>query len=252
MCGCPYVARNPEVAAGEYIMLAVTDTGTGMPPEVLARAFDPFFTTKDVGKGTGLGLSMIHGFAKQSNGHVKIDSEIGRGTAVRLYLPRCVGPAPAAAGTAQPFDENPRRTATILAVEDDPDLRSLAICQLHKLGYQVLAAADGIKARGILESDEPIDLLFTDVIMPGGITGPALAQLAERIRPGLKTLFTSGYTEHSVIDQVELDPNAPILWKPYVMADLARAVSEMLDTACLGEHCGQSPGALAVNEGARL
>jgi CheY-like chemotaxis protein len=226
-----YAAGNPEVAPGDYAMLAVTDTGTGMPPEVIARAFEPFFTTKGVGKGTGLGLSMIYGFAKQSGGHLKIYSEVGHGTTVRLYLPRQgAGQAAAAVPRSVPSD-NPRGGESILVVEDDPLVRNLVARQLRDLGYRVIEAADGPKARKILDSEQPIDLMLTDVVMPGGMTGRELAELALRQRPSLKTLYTSGYTEDSIAHQGKLDPGVNFLSKPFRRQDLALKVRAVLDAA---------------------
>ncbi len=223
-----YAERNAEVTPGDYVMLAVTDTGSGMDPEVAERALEPFFTTKPPGKGTGLGLSMIYGFAKQSGGHLKIYSEIGHGTTVRLYLPRAVElneqnrlPAPAA--------EDLVGGETILVVEDDDAVRNLVVSQLESLGYHVIEAADGRAAQEVLRVGVPIDLLFTDVVMPGGITGRKLAEEATRERPGLRTLFTSGYTENSIVHHGRLDPGVNLLSKPYKKRDLAQKIREVLD-----------------------
>jgi PAS domain S-box-containing protein len=225
-----YAARNAEVTAGDYIMLAVTDTGSGMPPEVLERAFEPFFTTKEVGRGSGLGLSMVYGFAKQSRGHLKIYSEVGHGTTVRLYLPRVVSDSMAAAPSAA-ASEHPRGGETVLVVEDDPDVRRYVVSQIRDLGYRVIEAADGLQAQAILDGDTPIDLLFTDVVMPGGMTGRQLADAAKHRRPELKTLFTSGYTENSIVHQGKLDPGVHFLAKPYRRQDLASKLREALDQA---------------------
>jgi signal transduction histidine kinase len=224
-----YAARNAEVAAGDYVMMAVTDTGSGMPPEIVERAFEPFFTTKEVGKGSGLGLSMIYGFAKQSGGHLKIYSEVGHGTTVRLYLPRLSAQAESAARSKTVAADYPRGGETILVVEDDKDVRAFVISQLQDLGYRVLEAADGPQAQEILDSDASIDLLFTDVVMPGGMTGRQLAEKAKLRRPTLKTLFTSGYTENSVVHQGRLDPGVHFLSKPYKRQDLARKLRAVLD-----------------------
>ncbi len=225
-----YAARNLEVVPGDYILVAVSDIGVGMSQETLERAFEPFFTTKETGKGTGLGLSMIYGFAKQSRGHVKIYSEIGHGTTVRVYLPRLVhGAAQATADDAADL-QIPRGGETILVVEDDADVRDFVERQLQELGYVVLSAPDGPAARKILETDLPIDLLFTDVVMPGGITGRKLAEEAKQRRPGLRTLFTSGYTENSIIHQGRLDPGVHLLSKPYKRQDLARKLREVLES----------------------
>jgi CheY-like chemotaxis protein len=224
-----YAGSNSEVTPGDYVMMAVTDTGTGMAPEVLVHAFEPFFTTKEVGKGTGLGLSMIYGFAKQSGGHLKIYSEIGHGTTVRLYLPRLAnvgetaGVVPVAAAPGKGGGE------TILVVEDNPDVRRLVLRQLSDLGYAVIEAANGPQAMKILNDGVAIDLLFTDVVMPGGMTGRQLAEAAKASRPGLKTLFTSGYTEDSVLRLGKLDPGVRLLSKPYRKHELATRIREALD-----------------------
>jgi PAS domain S-box-containing protein len=226
-----YGARNAEVVPGDYVVLAVTDTGGGMRPEVLARALEPFFTTKGVGKGSGLGLSMIYGFAKQSDGHLKIYSEVGHGTTVRLYLPRQVAQTATATVTKATPGDHPRGGETILVVEDDPLVRSFVVVQLRDLGYIVLEAADGPAAQKLLDDDASIDLLFTDVVMPGGMTGRQLADKAKRRRPGLRTLYTSGYTENSIVHQGKLDPGVHFLSKPFRRQDLAVKVRKLLDLA---------------------
>jgi PAS domain S-box-containing protein len=226
-----YAAANPEVKPGDYAMLAVTDTGTGMPPEVIARAFEPFFTTKAVGKGSGLGLSMIYGFAKQSGGHLKIYSEVGHGTTVRLYLPRQGAGQAVAAVPKAVSSGDIRGRESILVVEDDPLVRNLVAMQLRDLGYRVVEAADGPKAQKILDSNQPIDLMVTDVVMPGGMTGRQLADLAQRQRPNLKTLYTSGYTEDSISHQGKLDPGVHFLSKPFRRQDLAIKIRAVLDAA---------------------
>jgi two-component system, cell cycle sensor histidine kinase and response regulator CckA len=223
-----YAARNSDVRPGDYVMLAVTDTGSGMTPEVLERAMEPFFTTKEVGKGSGLGLSMIYGFAKQSQGHMKIYSEAGHGTTVRLYLPRPATDMPAAATVKPAILDLAPRGETILTVEDDAGVRNLAISQLTGLGYKVIEAANGPQALKILDSDQKIDLLFTDVVMPGGMTGKTLAGLAKAKRPGLKVLFTSGYTENTIVHHGRLDAGVHFLAKPYKLESLARKIREAL------------------------
>ena len=223
-----YASSNAEVAAGDYVMMTVTDTGTGMPPDVLAHVFEPFFTTKEVGKGTGLGLSMIYGFAKQSGGHAKIYSEVGHGTTVRLYLPRLTNESlrSDSAAAAAPHKGGGE---TILVVEDNPDVRRLVLRQLRDLGYEVIEAANGPQALKILDEGAAIDLLFTDVVMPGGMTGRQLAEAAKTRRPDLKTLFTSGYTEDSVLRLGKLDPGVRLLSKPYRKHELATRIREALD-----------------------
>ena len=222
-----YAAANPGLAPGDYVMLAVSDTGTGMTPEVLARAFEPFFTTKEVGKGTGLGLAMIYGFARQSRGHVVIYSEVEQGTTVRLYLPRlevAIAPPPeAAAPHAAGGGE------TILVVEDDANVRKLAVRQLTDLGYQVLEAPNGKAALDIIDSGVAIDLLFTDVVMPGGMNGRQLAEAARERRPDLKALFTSGYTADTILRHGTLDTGTRLLSKPYRKRDLAAKIREALE-----------------------
>lgn len=226
-----YVRGNPEVAPDDYVMLAVTDTGSGMPPEVIARAFEPFFTTKATGKGTGLGLSMIYGFAKQSGGHLKIYSEVGHGTTIRLYLPRHrMEAAPATIVTtakAQPRLAGGRET--ILVVEDEPMVRDLVTQRLLELGYRILESADGAGALRILESTETIDLLLTDVVLPGALNGRELADAAIKLRPKLKLIFSSGYTQNSIDHQGKLDPGVQFLPKPFRRDELAAKVREVLD-----------------------
>jgi len=225
--GEEYIEHNPEVVPGEYVMIAVSDNGTGMSQEIIERAFDPFFTTKEKGKGTGLGLSMAYGFAKQSGGHIKIYSEPGQGTTVRLYLPRAgserAGPADAS-GDEIALSGSGR----ILVVEDDELVRGHAETQLRNFGYEVISASNGPEALEILRSDAAIDLLFTDVIMSGGMNGPELAIKALELRPDLKVLYTSGYTENAVIHQGRLDEGVQMVQKPYRRAELARKVQQVL------------------------
>ncbi len=206
-------------------MFAVSDTGTGMTREVAERAFEPFFTTKAPGKGTGLGLSMIYGFAKQSRGHAKIYSEPGLGTTVRIYLPRAVAEEGRAADSPAVSAEPPRGGETILVVEDDTDVRTLARSHLEQLGYRVVEAADGVQARAMLANEAlHIDLMFTDVVMPGGTGGLELAAEARGLRPKLKTLLTSGYSERSLDQGARLQPGTPFIGKPYRRRDLAQKV----------------------------
>ena len=224
-----YAATEVEVEAGNYVVVVVTDTGHGMTQETVARAFEPFFTTKEVGKGSGLGLSMVFGFVKQSGGHVRIYSEPGEGTAVKLYFPRAARPAtetrpkPAARHAVG-------GTETILVVEDEALVREHVVAQLRALGYRVLAANDGPEALSLLQGGAAVDLLFTDVVMPGGIGGRDLAERAGLLRPGLKVLFTSGYTETSVFHQGRLQPGVDLLSKPYRRDVLAAKVRKVLDT----------------------
>lgn len=225
-----YADWNEEVVPGDYLMVAVSDTGTGMPPEVVARAFEPFFTTKGVGQGSGLGLSMVFGFAKQSHGHVKIYSEPGQGTTVRLYLPR------AAAGEGMPPRGRPSAgiaggTERILLVEDDALVRRHVGSQLEALGYRVTAAASGPEALEILQAGRQVDLLFTDVVMPGGMDGRQLAEAVLHLQPGLPVLFTTGYAENAIVHHGRLDPGVHLLNKPYRQQDLAAKLREVLDRA---------------------
>lgn len=225
-----FAASNPDVQPGCYIMVAVGDTGAGMSPDVIARAFEPFFTTKDVGKGTGLGLSMVYGFVKQSDGHVRIYSEVGVGTVVRLYLPRSKDVATAVPAPAAAPAELPTGTETILLVEDDALVRTYASAQLRALGYRVVAAENAQRAIEAVEQGCAPDLLFTDMIMPGGMNGRDLAERLRRFRPGLKVLYTSGYA-HGAIDGAP-DNAAPVghlLGKPYRRRGLASKVREVLD-----------------------
>jgi PAS domain S-box-containing protein len=232
--GKQYQAENPDVTPGDYVMLVVSDTGTGMQREILDRVFEPFFTTKDEGKGTGLGLSMVYGFAKQSHGHVKIYSEPGHGTAVRLYLPRSKDAAVLPA-SEQPLEaDKSSPPATILVVEDNSDVRAVAVRQLTELGYKVVEAPSGKAALDILKEDgHHIDLLFTDVVMPGGMTGDILASEARATRPGLKVLFTSGFPQATAMQgggqAVEIVQGS-MLSKPYRKYELARRVRETLSS----------------------
>jgi len=226
-----YVRTNEEVTAGDYVILAVSDTGSGMPPEVIKRAFEPFFTTKATGKGTGLGLSMIYGFAKQSGGHLKIYSEVGHGTTIRLYLPRHASQAAQpgrAAAPAAPADPV-KGHETILVVEDDAMVRGLVTKHLKELGYRVLDCFDGAGAQRILASGESIHLLLTDVVLPGAMTGRELADAARKLRPGLKILFSSGYTQQAIDHQGKLEPGVQFLPKPFRRAELADKVRAALD-----------------------
>jgi signal transduction histidine kinase len=222
-----YAAQNPDVTAGDYVALAVTDTGVGMAPEVLERALEPFFTTKDVGKGSGLGLSMIYGFARQSKGHVKIYSEVGRGTTVRLYLPRDAGGGEAAPAPETAVTEH--GTETILIVEDDAQVRLLATTSLRERGYTVLEASNGAEAVAILDGGGEIDLVLTDVVMPGVMTGKEVAEHALAKRPGIKVLFTSGYADASVMRNGLVKAGARFLSKPYRGGQLAATIRALLD-----------------------
>ena len=221
-----YAAHHAEVTPGEYVMIAVSDTGTGMPPDIVARAFEPFFTTKEEGRGTGLGLSQVFGWVKQSGGHIKIYSEVGHGTTIKLYLPRADRDTVEA--QAQPETSAPSGQGTIFVVEDNPNVRKTVIRQLRDLGYLTIEAEGGAQALQMVADGASFDLLMTDVVMPGGITGYQLAEALRRDRPDLKVLFTSGYTELAA----PVDGPArkdPLLSKPYRKQDLGRAVRAALD-----------------------
>ena len=221
-----YASMNADVTPGNYVMIAVSDTGSGIPPALIERVFDPFFTTKEVGKGTGLGLSMVFGFVKQSGGHIKIYSEEGHGTSVKIYLPRSTGVQETEYEALQnvPITGGDER---ILIVEDDALVRQYVVTQVKSLGYAALEAANAAEALAIIDSDKGIDLLFTDIIMPGNMNGRQLADEAARRRPDLKTLFTSGYTENAIVHHGRLDSGVLLLAKPYRKSELAK----MLRTA---------------------
>ena len=226
-----YVSALPDpVKVGQYVMIAVADSGSGMPPSTVERAFEPFFTTKDVGKGTGLGLSQVYGFVRQSAGHVKIYSEPGEGTTVKIYLPRHAG------REEDQEDINRSRRAvraigdeSILVVEDDESLRAHVVEILRELGYRVLQAPAAAAALEILDRERDIDLLFTDVVMPGGINGRQLADEAVRRRPGLKVLFTTGYTRNAIVHQGRLDPGVQMIGKPFSFDELGTRIRASLD-----------------------
>jgi signal transduction histidine kinase/DNA-binding response OmpR family regulator len=221
-----YAALHPDVKPGQYVMLAVTDTGCGMTPEIIEQVFEPFFTTKPEGQGTGLGLSMVYGFVKQSDGHIKIYSEPGQGTTVRIYLPR----VRAAEDVLTEVDSGPVTggSETVLVVEDDEEVRATVIDLLADLGYRVLRAKDAQSALAIVESGVPIDLLFTDVVMPGSLRSPELARKARERLPDIAVLFTSGYTDNAIVHGGRLDEGIELLSKPYTREALARKVRHVL------------------------
>jgi PAS domain S-box-containing protein len=219
---------NEDIAAGEYLVVAVSDNGEGMSPETISQAIEPFFTTKAVGKGTGLGLSMVHGFVKQSKGNLKIYSELGVGTTIKLYLPRADA-TEAAVRSDLDAARIPGGAERILLVEDDDLLREHVRKQLDSLGYRVSVAASPHRALEILETEDDIDLLFTDVIMPGGLNGRQLADRANALRPGLKVLYTSGYTDDAIVHHGQLDSGINLLNKPYRKRDLALKLRRVLD-----------------------
>ena len=220
-----YAAQNAGVTAGDYVVLSVSDTGIGIPSELLNKVFEPFFTTKEVGKGTGLGLSMVYGFIKQSNGHIKVYSEVGRGTTVKMYLPRAEA---SAVGADRTVVASPRGTERILLVEDSEQVRKSVLMQLRSLGYAVTEAPDGHAALAILDAGAEFDLMLTDVVMPG-MDGPQAAALAHARRPEMKVIFMSGYSELAAINHGRIAPDANILSKPFRKVDLAQRLRETLD-----------------------
>jgi PAS domain S-box-containing protein len=222
-----YTRQRADVVPGDYVRVSISDSGTGMSAEDAARAFEPFFTTKARGQGTGLGLSMVYGFVKQSGGHVAIYSELGHGTVVTLYLRQARDHVEPATATA-PVDIA-GRGERILLVEDDDLVRAHAVQLLTSLGYGVVAATNGPEALALLRDNIPCDLLFTDVIMPGGLTGPKLAEAAHLLRPGLPVLYTSGYTENAIIHHGRVDPGINLLHKPYRKPELAAKLRAVLD-----------------------
>jgi len=222
-----YTEQRADVAPGDYVRISISDTGTGMSAEDVARAFEPFFTTKARGQGTGLGLSMVYGFVKQSGGHVAIYSELGHGTVVTLYLRQARGHNEPVV-VVEPGDVA-AHGERILLVEDDELVRAHAVQLLTSLGYGVTAATNGPEALELLRQDVPCDLLFTDVIMPGGMTGPRLAEAARALRPGLPVLYTSGYTENAIIHHGRVDPGINLLHKPYRKPELAAKLRAVLD-----------------------
>ena len=221
-----YAASHVEVAPGDYVMLAVSDTGCGMTPDVIARAFEPFFTTKVEGQGTGLGLSQVFGWVKQSRGHIKIYSEVGHGTTVKLYLPRAGKQS--AGKQAEAETVTPKGDEMILVVEDNPNVRKTVVRQLHDLGYKTVEAESGAQAMQLVKGGLAFDLLLTDVVMPGGITGYQLADQLRIDRPDLKVLFSSGYTELAAAGE-DLARKDPLLSKPYRKQDLGRTIRAILD-----------------------
>ena len=223
-----YAAENPDVTPGQYIMIAVSDTGCGISSKNLSRVFDPFFTTKEVGKGTGLGLSMVYGFAKQSLGHIKIYTELGHGTSVKLYLPRTEGKSEQSSESPTTFADL-RGSEVILLVEDDAPLREFAKSELVNLGYQVLEAENGKDALKIVAERADIDLLFTDIVMPGGMNGRELGLEALRLNPKLKVLYSSGYAENAILHEGLLDKDVQFLGKPYARRELATRIRGILN-----------------------
>jgi two-component system CheB/CheR fusion protein len=218
-----------NIAPGDYVVISVIDTGTGMEPEVLAKAFDPFFSTKEFGKGTGLGLTSVHGFVRQSGGHVSIESEVGVGTEVRIYLPRLDGVEAPNGRAASSTALAPRGSAeTILVVEDNPAVRKTTLERLLLLGYNVIECENGTEALDKLSAGFDVDLVFSDIVMPGSLSGLDLAREARLLRPGLPVLLTTGYAGPITAEVAELKRGFPVLRKPYANSDLARAVASAL------------------------
>ena len=214
---------------GDYVMISVSDTGPGMAPDVVERAFEPFFTTKKSGKGSGLGLSMVQGFVKQSEGHINVYSEVGRGTTVSMYLPRTRSGREKPAVSRDPTGPHGGGEESILVVEDQEEVRESAVALLKELGYRVVAAEDGPTALKSLENGQTVDLLFTDVVMPGGLDGVALADRIRKRVPDIKVLFTSGFTQNTILPDGIFGEKAAWIAKPYREAELAERVRNLLD-----------------------
>jgi CheY-like chemotaxis protein len=222
-----YAEANTEVTPGQYVLIAVSDVGTGMAADVIARAFEPFFTTKERGQGTGLGLSMTFGYVKQSGGHLKIYSEIGHGTTVKIYLPRAVNEAAEVPDPPPPVVRTPGSGPVVLVVEDDPVVREFAISACRDIGCTVYHAGDGRGAIAMLEAHDDIALLFTDVGLPGAMNGRQLAGVATERWPNLRVLFTTGYTANAIVHHGVLDPGVNFIGKPFSIAALAAKIKSM-------------------------
>jgi two-component system NtrC family sensor kinase len=222
-----------EISPGQFVMVAVSDSGCGMSVDVMNRAFEPFFTTKPTGVGTGLGLSQVYGFAKQSGGHIRIYSEVGQGTTVKLYFPRLTGrpemPVWSAREAATPQSGSIDGSETVLVVEDDPQVNRLAVEALEERGYTVLSAPDGPSALRLVEETPHIDFLLTDVVLPGGMNGRQLSEEVLRRRRGIKLLFVTGYTRNAIIHHGRLDPDVDLLTKPFTAEALTRKIRQILD-----------------------
>jgi PAS domain S-box-containing protein len=223
-----YASQQEDLSPGNYVMVAVSDNGTGMPPEILERVFEPFFTTKDAGAGSGLGMSMVYGFVKQSRGHISIYSEPDTGTTVRLYLPESTTQNPIVQNN-EATEKTGQSVGRILVVEDDADARSVAVKILRRHGHDVSEAADGAEALNLLTNHGPFDILFTDVVLPGNMDGVAVSREAHKLQPQIKTLFTSGYTENAIIHNGTLDEGVVLLDKPYRAEKLLSLIEGLLD-----------------------
>ena len=224
-----YALQNVEVIPGQYVAICVTDTGTGIPKDVIVRVFEPFFTTKEEGRGTGLGLSMIYGFVKQSGGHIKIDSEEGEGATAKIYLPRHFGEAEETESETSFLVPEGRSEETILVVEDDDDVRAYSVEILGELGYRVLEARDGPSALRLLSQESTVDLLFTDVVLTGGMTGRELADHAVKAMSVTRVLFTTGYARNAIVHGGRLDAGVDMIGKPFTYGDLAAKIRDVLD-----------------------
>jgi PAS domain S-box-containing protein len=247
-----YARTHEDATPGEYVLISMTDTGTGMTPEVIAKAFEPFFTTKEIGQGTGLGLSQVYGFIKQSGGYVSIESEVGHGTTLRLYLPRLKGAAPEVrAEAAAPVSAAPA-SETILLVEDEADVRSFTATVLSELGYRVLTAADASSALAVLATAPKVDLLFTDVGLPNGVDGRQLVDKARERWPDLRVLFTTGYARTALMHYGRLDPGIELIVKPFSEASLASRIRRILDAAHHPEPAAATSAAAATRKETRL
>jgi signal transduction histidine kinase/PAS domain-containing protein len=221
--------RERNLPAGHYLSICVTDSGTGIPQDIVDRIFDPFFTTKPIGQGTGLGLSMIHGFVRQSGGQIRVQSEEGRGTTMCMYLPRYLGALEENPAAADPTIEASGTGETVLVIDDEPTVRMLIVDVLEEAGYRALEAEDGPSGLDILQSDARIDLLVTDVGLPGGMNGRQIADAARVARPDLKVLFVTGFAEHAAVGDGHLEPGMAVITKPFAMADLAGRISTMIE-----------------------
>jgi CheY-like chemotaxis protein len=226
-------AKERELPPGQYVSLCVTDTGTGMTPDVVAQAFDPFFTTKPIGQGTGLGLSMIHGFVRQSGGQVRIYSEVGKGTTMCLYFPRFFGDNVEVDTSEELRVSESGRGETVLVIDDEPTVRMLIVDELEEAGYVVVEASDSLTGLRILQSHARIHLLITDVGLPGGMNGRQVAEAARATRPDLKILFITGYAENAAVGHGHLAPGMQVMAKPFVIAALANKVRQLMEETCL-------------------
>ncbi|HEY5364731.1 MAG TPA: ATP-binding protein, partial [Aestuariivirga sp.] len=225
-----YADKNVEVTPGPYVMIAVTDTGEGMKPEVQEKVFQPFYTTKPQGKGTGLGLSMVYGFIKQSGGHISIYSEVGHGTSVKMFLPRQIATTDTVVDAGVVVAADPARKAKILVVEDQEAVRAVACGFLEDFGYEIVEAGDGFQALAVLQEQQDIDLMFSDVVMPGGMNGFDLAQAALTLRPNLKVVHTSGYPKGAMVHQEEPRfKQGFIIMKPYRRDELKQILESALE-----------------------